>query len=134
MHNLFLSVSFIVSGKVGIFSLNMRDIVVYVARWREKYLSKCSPLKHTCSWRDKLIIFFSFPISHFHCAKCRKNPSSRSRVMRMCTFWAQNSLWALFLLFMPIRYQKSKSDINLLVKYLWLKNIEISLAESHFCL
>ena len=30
--------------------------------------------------------------------------------------------------------QKSKSDINLLVKYWWLKNTEISSAESHFCL
>ena len=29
--------------------------------------------------------------------------------------------------------QKSKSDINLLVKYWWFKNTEISLAESHFC-
>ena len=31
-------------------------------------------------------------------------------------------------------YQKSKSDINLLVKYWRLKNTEISLAESHFWL
>ena len=30
--------------------------------------------------------------------------------------------------------QKSKSDINLLVKYWWLKNTETSLAESHFWL
>ena len=30
--------------------------------------------------------------------------------------------------------RKSKSDINLLVKYWWLKNTKISLAESHFCL
>ena len=30
--------------------------------------------------------------------------------------------------------QNSKSDINILVKYWWLKNTEISLAESHFCL
>ena len=30
--------------------------------------------------------------------------------------------------------QKSKWDINLLVKYWWLKNIEISLAGSHFWL
>ena len=30
--------------------------------------------------------------------------------------------------------QKSKSDINLLVKYWWLKNTEISLAESNFWL
>ena len=34
----------------------MHDIIIYVARWWEKYLSKGSPLKHTCSWRDKLII------------------------------------------------------------------------------
>ena len=26
------------------------------ARWWKKYLSKRSPLKHTCSWRDKLIV------------------------------------------------------------------------------
>ena len=30
--------------------------------------------------------------------------------------------------------QKSKSDINLLVKYWWFKNTKISLVESHFCL
>ena len=30
--------------------------------------------------------------------------------------------------------QKSKSDIDLLVKYWWFKNTKISLAESHFCL
>ena len=29
--------------------------------------------------------------------------------------------------------QKSKPDINLLVKYWWLKNTDISLAEGHFC-
>ena len=28
------------------------------ARWWEKYLSKRSPLKHTCSWHDKLIAFW----------------------------------------------------------------------------
>ena len=30
--------------------------------------------------------------------------------------------------------QKLQSDINLLLKYWWFKNTEISLAESHFCL
>ena len=30
------------------------------------------------------------PISPFHCARFLKNSSSRSRVMRMCNFWAQN--------------------------------------------
>ena len=56
LHNLFLSVSFIVSVKVPIFPLNMHDIIIYVAQWWEKYLSKRSLLKYTCSWRDKLII------------------------------------------------------------------------------
>ena len=28
----------------------------YARRWWEKYLSKRSLLKHTCSWRDKLIV------------------------------------------------------------------------------
>ena len=31
------------------------------------------------------------PISPFHCAKFKKNSSSGSRVMRMCSLWAQNS-------------------------------------------
>ena len=33
----------------------MRDIIIYVARLQEKYLSKRSLLKHTCLRRDKLI-------------------------------------------------------------------------------
>ena len=65
MHNLFLSISFIVSVKVCIFPLDMHDIVIYVARWWEKYLLKLSPLKHTCSWRDKLIVLIGFLFSIF---------------------------------------------------------------------
>ena len=62
----FLSVSFVVSVQVRIFSLNMRDIIIYVARWWEKYLSKCSLIKHTCSWRDKLIVSSSILESEYH--------------------------------------------------------------------
>ena len=36
----------------------MRDIIIYVARWWEKCLSKRSPLKHTYSWHDKLIVLW----------------------------------------------------------------------------
>ena len=85
------------------------------------------------------------PISPFHCAKLKKNPSSRSRVMRMRSFWAQNSPFPqmiiffrktlnepFFLSFMSIYMPKIKADINLLVKYWWLKNTATSLAESHF--
>ena len=39
-----------------IFPLNMRGIVIRVARWWEKYFSKYSLLKHTCSLRDRLIV------------------------------------------------------------------------------
>ena len=31
---------------------------IYVTWWWEKYLSKRSPLKHTCSWPDKLIVLW----------------------------------------------------------------------------
>ena len=40
--------------------------------------------------------------------------------------------WAFFLSFMSIYMPKIKADINLLVKYWWLKNTATSLAESHF--
>ena len=40
-------------------SINMRDMIIYVAQWWEKYLSKRSLLKHTFSWRDKLIVLWS---------------------------------------------------------------------------
>ena len=56
---LFLIRSFIVSVKVGIFTLNMHDIIIYVARWWEKYLSKRSLIKHSCSERDKLIVLWT---------------------------------------------------------------------------
>ena len=58
MHNLFLSVSFLVSAQVCIFPLNISDMIIYVAWWWEKYLSKHSLIKHTCSWCDKLIVLW----------------------------------------------------------------------------
>ena len=59
MCNFFLFVSFIASVQVRIFPLNIRDIIIYFARWWEKYLSKRSLIKHTCSWRDKLIVLWT---------------------------------------------------------------------------
>ena len=96
------------------------------------------------SW--KLLISFS-SISHFHCAKFQKKSSQwiqsyedvqflgpkwptcanenffRKPVNEPCSFHSCLSTC-----------QKSKWDINLLVKYWWLKNTEILLAESHFWL
>ena len=56
---LVLTVSFIVSVQVRILPLNMRHIITYVARWWERYLSKRSLIKHTCSWRDKLTVLWT---------------------------------------------------------------------------
>ena len=87
------------------------------------------------------------PIRPFPCAKFKRNSSSGSRDMRMCNFWVQNGPFPQMRIFFrkpanePCFFysclstcQKSKSNINLLVKYWWFKNTEISLAESHFCL
>ena len=38
--------------------------------------------------------YYHLPIGPFHCAKFKKNPYSRSRVMRMRHFWVQNGLFA----------------------------------------
>ena len=54
------SVFIIIFVQVRIFSLIMRDIIIYLARWWERYLSKRNLIKHTCSWRHKLIVPCSF--------------------------------------------------------------------------
>ena len=55
----FLFVSLIVSVQVHRFPLNMCNIIIYVFRWWDKYLSKRSLIKHTCSWYDKPIILWT---------------------------------------------------------------------------
>ena len=72
MRNSFLSVSVIVSVKVRIFPLNMRGIIIYVAWWWEKYLWKRSVLKHTCSWRDKVIV-----LGRLYCVLHRPEPPAK---------------------------------------------------------
>ena len=80
---------------------------------------------------------FQLPISSFHSAKFKKNSSSRSRVKRMRYFGAKNGLFSETKMWFrkpvndPCVYysglstcQKSKSDINLLLKYWRLKNTE----------
>ena len=83
-----------------------------------------------------IYLLASFIVQNF------KNSSSGSRVMMMHNFWAQNGQFAQMSIFFrkPVNEpcffhwclstcQKSKSDINLLVKYWQLKNTEISLAK-----
>ena len=40
-----------------------RAKMVEVSWWWEKYLAKCSLIKHTCSWRDKLIVLLQLTVS-----------------------------------------------------------------------
>ena len=90
-------------------------------------------------------ILFSSTDWHISLCKISKNPYNGPRViMRMHHFWIQNEPIHPNRIFFkkldkPSSYhsclstfQKSKSDINLLMKYCWLKNTEISLTKSHF--
>ena len=43
------------------------------AQWWEKYLSKRSPLKHTCLWHDKLIVLY-FSCLSFNTKHSRERP------------------------------------------------------------
>ena len=40
----------------------MCDIIIYVAAWWEKHLLKRSLIKHTCSWRNKLIMLLNVSV------------------------------------------------------------------------
>ena len=68
MGNFFLSASFIVSVKVGIFLLNMCDIITYVSRWSKKYLSKRNLFHDVINllyyehWTDKQKYFYVYKI------------------------------------------------------------------------
>ena len=88
-------------------------------------------------------IILIYLLAPFFVQNLKKNSSFGSRVMRMRNFWAQNSPFPRMRIFFRkpvnepcffhsclLKCQKSKSDINLLVKYWRLKNTEISLSES----
>ena len=49
----------------------------YFSRWWEKYISKSSPLKHTCSWRDKLIVLCKMVFFH--------------KLIKPCIRWSKNT-------------------------------------------
>ena len=95
-----------------------------------------------------LNITLIYLLASFIAQNFKKNSSSGSRIMRMHNFWNQNDPFPQMRIFLgkPVHEpcffhsclsstcQKLKSNINLLVKYWWLKNTEISLAESNFWL
>ena len=89
---------------------------------------------------------FHLPISPFHCAKLKKIYPADPKLWGCSIFGPKMThlpKWVFFRKSVnePCFFhsclstcQKSKSDINLLVKYWRLKNTEISLAERHFWL
>ena len=103
------------------------------------------------SWTNflwyKPLLLLSSTYWPFSLCKILKNSSSGTRVMRMHNFWVQNGPCPPTIIFFrkPVNEtcffhsclstcQKSKPNIDLLVKYWQLKTTEISLAESHFWL
>ena len=57
--------------KVCIFPLNIHDIIIYAARWWEKYLLKHSLLKRTCLWLNTILYNYisdnpTFPTIFFY--------------------------------------------------------------------
>ena len=96
----------------------------------------------------KPLLLLSSTYGPFHCAKFKRNLTMDPELWR-CTIFGPKVVHLPLIIFFFFRKpvnepcffysclstcQKSKSDTNLLVKYLWLKNTEISLAESHSCL
>ena len=80
---------------------------------------------------------FHLPIGSFHCAKFKKSSPSGSRVMTQNDNFPQMRIFSENLLMSfhnscLTTCQKSKANINLLGKYWWLKNTEISLTEIQF--
>ena len=54
--------------------------------------------------------YFHLPIGPFHCAKFKKNSYCRSRIIRICYFWAQNGPFGPIFFFWKI--------INIILIYL----------------
>ena len=79
--------------------VKFRDIIIYVAWWWEKYLSKRSQLKHTCSWHDKLIVSKSLSIFE----------KKKNRVM--CILQTQSVTW-FFVYFFYLHELESGSTYN----------------------
>ena len=103
------------------------------------------------SWKSffwhKPLLLLSSTYGPFHCTKFKINLTMDPELWMLHHFWAQSGPFTSnkFFFRKPLSEpcffcsclstrQKSKSDVNLLVKYWWFKDTEISLAESHVCL
>ena len=95
----------------------------------------------------KPLLLLSSTYCPFQCEKFKRNLTMDPELWRCTIFGPKVVHWPLIIFFLrkPVNElwffysclstcQKSKSDINLSVKYWWFKNNEISLAESHFYL
>ena len=97
--------------------------------------------------RYKPLFLLSSTNGPFHCAKFKINLTMDPELW-WCTFFGPRVVHLPQIIFFPGKpvnepsffyscqsiWQKWKSDINLLVKYWWFNNTDISFSESHFCL
>ena len=128
-------------------NLYKKNLRVDSGLWRCKpFLGPKQPIcpEQNC-FGYKPLLLLSSTYGSFHCAKFKRNLTMDSELWR-CTIFGPKVVHLPQINFFrkPINEpcffysclstcQKSKSDINLLVKYWWFRNTEISLAESHFC-
>ena len=101
-------------------------------------------LEQNIFWYKPLLLLSS-TYSPFHCAKFKRHLTMDPELWRCTIFGAKvvhlpqiklfsgNLLMSLVSFIHAYLHAKNQSGINLLVKYWWFKNTEISLAESHFC-
>ena len=108
--------------------------------------TKTDHLFWTIFFGYKLLLLLSSTYAPFHCAKFKRNLTMDPESW-LCTIFGPKVVHLPQIIFFrkPVSEpcffysclstcQKSRSDINLFVKYWWFKNTENSLAESHFCL
>ena len=109
--------------------------------------TKTAHLSWTKNFWYKSLLLLSSTYGPFHCVKFKRNLTMDPELWQ-CTIFEPKLVHLPLIIFFfrkPVNEpcffysclstcQKSKSDINLLVKYWWFKNTKISLAESHFCL
>ena len=138
-HAFFLHVSNVSGIHRGV---HMQSHTSYAKAWNSPFVLNKNFLVQTII--ITFIYLLAIFIGPFHCSKFQKHSYSGSRVMKMHHFWVQNSPFVQMRIFsenLLMLYsfhsclstcQKSRSGINLLVKYWQLKNTEISLAESYF--
>ena len=131
---------------LSICKIFIKKILELIQNYVRHFGTKTAHLSWTKLFWVKTIVITFIYLWPFSLWKIWKKSYNASRIMTMHHFWTQSGPFTSNIVFFrkPVNEpcffyshlstcQKAKSDINLLVKYWWFKNTEISLAESHFC-